>query len=114
MKGLQRGSLECGSGFLTQQIKDSSLNWSFLFAVVRSPTYLPVKVCFNIHKENNTVNKAIPIDATSAIIATFSSHENQFEQNNKWENRSTVFCAGKGFFAGAFLLESHMTFFSLI
>ncbi|MCR4297306.1 MAG: hypothetical protein NUV75_00930 [Gallionella sp.] len=40
MKGLQRGSLECGSGFLTQQIKNSSLNWSFLFAAVRSPTYL--------------------------------------------------------------------------
>ena len=69
----------CGIGFLMQQIRNSSSDWSFLFAAVRSPTYLPVKVCFNIHKENNTVNKAIPIDATSAIIATFSSHENQFE-----------------------------------
>ena len=55
----------------------------FLFAAGRPLTYLPVKTCFNIHKENNTVNKAIPIDATSAIIAIFSSRENQFEQNNK-------------------------------
>ena len=75
--------------------------------------YLPVKSCFNIHKENNTVNKAIPTDATSATIATFSSHENRFEQNNKWGNRSTVFSAGKGFFAKAFLLELHIIFFAL-
>jgi len=59
--------------------KNSSLSWSFCLLLCDRATYLPVKVCFNIHKENNTVNKAIPIDATSAIIATFSSHENRLE-----------------------------------
>ena len=93
--------------------KNSSVCWSFyLLRCDRRLIYLPVKSCFNIHKENNTVNKAILIDATSAIIATFSSHENRFEQNNKWVNRSIVFSDGQGFFAKAFLLKSHMIFFA--
>jgi hypothetical protein len=31
--------------------------------------YLPKNNAFNVHKENNTTNTAVPIDATSAIIA---------------------------------------------
>ncbi|MDD5299293.1 MAG: hypothetical protein PHD65_02240 [Gallionella sp.] len=36
----------------------------------------PVNNCFNIHKLNRTAATAVPIDATSAMIAIFSSREN--------------------------------------
>ena len=89
--------------------KKTSLGW-FFYLVLRAAYLLPPN-CVNDHKANNTTATAVPTALIVAIIAIFSSRQNQIEDNNKSSrpNRSTIFCARKGFLIVLFAMKSQVT-----